>query len=123
MLGVSEFVCVGFLSVWVNFLANNIVVLDLALGPGQFEGLLVEELFGRSVEVELQGKVVAEWEWRYMDSLGFWMRLKVCLSEVSGVPKLAPLLWMSLEGVALMVSLPQRMFLWIFWLLICKETG
>ena len=62
MMGVSKLVCVIFSSLRVNFLANNIVVLGLSLGPRQFERFLVHVFFGRGVEIELEGEVIAESE-------------------------------------------------------------
>ena len=56
----SKLVSMCFSFVWVNFLANNIVVFDFSFSFGQFELFLMKVLLGGSMEIEFEREIIAE---------------------------------------------------------------
>ena len=46
--------------VWLDLLANNIIIFDFSLSFWRIQRFLMKVLFGWSMEVELQRKIISE---------------------------------------------------------------
>ena len=104
-------------------LARNVVVFRPAISSWHLVSILMEKFATGPWGVNFERKVRSELNDCYIDSIGFCIKLNVFLYETSGVPKLAPLLWIIFEGVGLNESLPYWVFLVVLLCPIWSESG